>query len=194
MCVLCPRAAKLIRVPWLGNMKDENAVSCCAQTCGWLVGHDKTLQVTCNNHTNPQAPTTAACILQINYGKNTCSKANAFIQRNLVNNKARRTRTMHCPTRGLVFNATAHKQPIVSVPHRMQAAHPNSSSRAHEILFTKTIMHVKLLAYILNSVWLQCIMMHLSSSYSCPRHPYPLPAAGVTLQDLHTAPHMPRVV
>ena len=28
MCDLCSKAAKLIRVPWLGNMKDENAISC----------------------------------------------------------------------------------------------------------------------------------------------------------------------
>ena len=68
MCALCSRAAKLMRAPWLGNMKDENAVSCCAHNLR-LVGHDKTLQVTCNQHTNIQAPTTAACIKHKNYGR-----------------------------------------------------------------------------------------------------------------------------
>ena len=71
-----------------------------------------------------------------------CSKANALIQYNRVNNKARRTRTMRCLTHGPVFNATAHKQPIVST-HHWQAAHPNSSSKAHTKLLAKPIMHVK---------------------------------------------------
>ena len=71
-----------------------------------------------------------------------CSKANALIQYNRVNNKARRTRTMHCPTHGPVFKATAHKQPIVST-HHWQASHPNSSSKARTKLLAKPIMHVK---------------------------------------------------
>ena len=72
-----------------------------------------------------------------------CSKAKALIQYNRVNNKVRRTRTMHCPTRGPVFNATAHKEPIASVWHHKQPAHPHSSSKAHAISLTKTIMHFK---------------------------------------------------
>ena len=90
---------------------------------------------------------------------------------------------------------------IVSVRHHMQAAHPNSSPKAQAILLTKTIMHVKLLAYILNSVWIHYIMLHSSSccsssSYSssthpCLWHPHPLHATELTLQDLHTPPYMP---
>ena len=49
--------------------------------------------------------------------------------------------------------------------HR-QAAHPNSSSKAHAILLTKRIMHVKLVAYILNSVWFHYVSAHSSSSHS----------------------------
>ena len=71
-----------------------------------------------------------------------CSKANALIQYNRFNNKARRTRTMHCPTHRPVFNGTTHKQPIIST-HHWQAAHPNSSSKAHTKLLAKPIMHVK---------------------------------------------------
>ena len=57
-------------------------------------------------------------------------------------------------------------QAIVSVRHHRQAAHPNNGSKAHAILLTKTIMHVKLLAYILNSVWFHFVMVHSSSSHS----------------------------
>ena len=96
--------------------------------CGWSrqnpAGH---LQ----QHTNMQAPTTAACIKQKNRGRT--SKVNAH------NHKPAALHHLAGP----VFNATAPKQPIVSVPHHRQAAHPNSSSKAHEILLTKTIMHVK---------------------------------------------------
>ena len=58
---------------------------------------------------------------------------------------------------------------IISVQHHRQAAHPNSSSKAQAILLTKIIMHVKLLAYILNSVWFHFVMVHSSSKfpYSC---------------------------
>ena len=72
MCNLCSRAAKLIHAPWLGNKKDENAVSC---------AHNLRLVPTkpCRSpatKTNMQAPTTAACIMEENYGTTTCSKAN----------------------------------------------------------------------------------------------------------------------
>ena len=67
---------------------------------------------------------------------------------------------------GVQRDRSQDKQPIVSVRHHRQAAHPNSSSKAHAILLTKRIMHVKLLAYILNSVWFHYVSAHSSSSHS----------------------------
>ena len=97
----------------------------------FVVGHDKTLQVTCNQHTKIQVPTTATCILQKNYSRYTCSKAN-------VHNPA-----LNKLLSGLVFNATAHKELIVSIPHQRQAVHPNSSSNSAQNCTDKTIMKVK---------------------------------------------------
>ena len=102
---------------------------------------------------------------------------------------------------GVQRDRSQDKQPIVSVRHHRQAAHPNSSSKAHAILLTKRIMHIKLLAYILNSVWIHYVMVHssscyplsshLSSTYPSLWHPHPLHATELTLQDLHTPPYMP---
>ena len=157
----------------------------------FAVGHDKTLHFTCNQHTNMQAPTTVACILQKNYGTTTCSQANAH-----NHNPALHYSADQCSTRPLTKSRSFQRQ-----PHHRQAAHPNSSSKAHAILLTKRIMHVKLLAYILNSVWIHYVMVHSSSgypsssysssTYPCLWHPHPLHATELTLQDLHTPPYMP---
>ena len=120
MCALWPRAAKLIRAPWSGNMKDENAVSCCAHSLR-LVGHDKTLQVTCNQHTNIQAPTTAAYIKHKNYGRAICTKANAH-----NHNPALHYSADLCPTRPLMSKEAIvlvqrhHAAPLASCASKQQ--------------------------------------------------------------------------
>ena len=71
MCALWPQAAKLIRAPWSGNMKDENAVSCVHSLR--LVATKPCTAPYCNNHTNLQSSTTA-CKLQKKYGRTNCSR------------------------------------------------------------------------------------------------------------------------
>ena len=156
MCVLFPQAARLVRVPWSGNMKDDNAISFAHNLR--LVGHDKTLHFSCNNHTNLQAPTTAACILQYNYSRTICSKANAH---NPVLNE---------PLGGLVFNATAHKEAIISVPHQRQPTHPNSSFNSACNLADKKIMQVKTTRVHLELGRASLSHGALSSSYSSSKH------------------------
>ena len=82
----------------------------------------------------------------------------------VVARPTRTTTTLHSTTRRTGVQRD-RSQAIVSVRHHRQAAHPNSSSKANAILLTKTIVHVKLLAYILNSVWLHFVMVHSSSKF-----------------------------
>ena len=82
----------------------------------------------------------------------------------VVARPTRTTTTLHSTTRRTGVQRD-RSQAIVSVRHHRQAAHPNSSSKVHAILLTKTIMHVKLLAYVLNSVWLHFVMVHSSSKF-----------------------------
>ena len=149
----------------------------------FVVGHDKTLQVTCNQHTKIQVPTTATCILQKNYSRYTCSKAN-------VHNPA-----LNKLLSGLVFNATAHKELIVSIPHQRQAVHPNSSSNSAQNCTDKTIMKVKTTrihvelsrASLCHGAFLVKLFVRKPSLSLAS-------ASAVTLQDLYIPPHMPRVV
>ena len=106
----------------------------CFMCTQFAVGHDKTLHFTCNQHTNMQAPTTVACILQKNYGTTTCSQANAH-----NHNPALHYSADQCSTRPLTKSRSFQRP-----PHHRQAAHPNSSSKAHAILLTKTIMQVNI--------------------------------------------------
>ena len=153
MCDLYFRAAKLRRAPWSGNKKDENAVH---TICGW-------------SRQNP------AGHLQTTYQHASAYNCGLHkAQESRQNKQGQRAQPQRCisPLGRPVFNATAPKQPIVSVPHHRQAAHPNSSSKAHEIL-TKRSCTSKLLTYMLNSVGLHYVMVHSSSSYLSASLPCP---------------------
>ena len=73
----------------------------------FAVGHDKTLQIICNQHTNMQARTTVACIMQENYSRKICSKANAH-----NHNPAFHYSVDRCSMQPLI-----HKEPIISALH-----------------------------------------------------------------------------
>ena len=104
----------------------------------FAVGHDKTLQVTCNQHTKMQAPTTAACILQKNYGTTTCSQANAHTHNPALHHRQPVFNADRCSMQPLTSSRSFQWQ-----PHHCQGAHLNSRSKAHEILLAKTTLHVK---------------------------------------------------
>ena len=117
----------------------------------------------------------------------------------------RTTITLHCTTRAwrtsVQLNATTKKKLIVSAPHHRQGAHPSSSSKVHEILFTKTIMHVKTTRIHVELRMAYYVSVHSSSSHPSLSYSFVLKlslflafASAVTLQDLHTPPHMPGAV